>query len=405
MKNIETKGADSTGDRYLSTEELEEILFYFSTSIHNLNSEEDMAWDVVRNCISKMHFTDCVIYFVDWERKVLVQKAAHGPKNPRDYDIIQPMHIRLGDGISGTVALNGVAEIIPDTTTDPRYIVDDERRLSEISVPIKSDGVVIGVIDCEHEEANFFTRQHLRLLNAIASFFGIRVSKLRAERREERERNRLIAAEKGMAKMRLQVLNTQMSPHFLFNSINAIQHFIITDDKKPALKYLSSFSKLIRQYLGNLDTDSITLSDEVEMLKLYLELQLLRYSERFSYELVIDPPGRVLESYIPPLIVHSLVENFLEAMISQNKGSSAITLDFRIDDSRVMLDMKIEALDSGEFSNHVPEYRNGLATWSDHVETYNRIRKYDIVYSIQDIYREDRTLVGKWVQLSMPNLV
>jgi putative methionine-R-sulfoxide reductase with GAF domain len=402
--NIETNKSGSSNEKYLSTEELEEILFYFSTSIHHLSSEEDIAWDVVRNCISKMHFSDCVIYFVDWKKRELVQTAAHGPKNPRDFDIVKPLNIRIGDGISGTVALNGVAEIIPDTTMDPRYITDDERRLSEIAVPIKSDGVVIGVIDCEHPDSNFFTRQHLRLLNAIASFYGIRVSKLRAERREERERNRLIAAEKGMAKMRLQVLNTQMSPHFLFNSINAIQHFIITDDKKPALNYLSVFSKLIRKFLSNLDQDSITVAEEVEMLKLYLELQMLRYSLRFGYQLEIDPEGRAADARIPPLIVHSLVENFLEAMISQNKGSSAITLKFKIEQRDVHFDMKIEALESGEFSNHLPQYREGLAQWSDHVETYNRIRKYDMIYSIQDILNEDKSLVGRWVQLSMPNI-
>jgi LytS/YehU family sensor histidine kinase len=125
---------------------------------------------------------------------------------------------------------------------------------------------------------------------------------------------------------------------------------------------------------------------------------------RFGYQLEIDPEGRAADARIPPLIVHSLVENFLEAMISQNKGSSAITLKFKIEQRDVHFDMKIEALESGEFSNHLPQYREGLAQWSDHVETYNRIRKYDMIYSIQDILNEDKSLVGRWVQLSMPNI-
>ncbi|MEI9909964.1 MAG: GAF domain-containing protein [Bacteroidota bacterium] len=62
------------------------------------------------------------------------------------------MGIEVGKGIVGSVASSGKAEIITDTTKDPRYIVDDERRFSEISVPIVYDGKVLGVIDCEHSK-------------------------------------------------------------------------------------------------------------------------------------------------------------------------------------------------------------------------------------------------------------
>lgn len=385
-----------------SLAELEDLLMYFSTSINHFNTEEAIAWDVVKNCIARLNFTDCVIYFVDETRQVLVQAAAHGPKNPRDFLIAKPIEIPLGQGICGTVALTGRAEVIGNTTADPRYIVDDERRLSEITVPIKIDGQVIGVIDCEHPDENFFTGQHLRLLNAIASFYAVRISKLRAERREELERSKLLAAEKGMAKMRLQILNTQLGPHFLFNALNAMQHFIVTEEKKPALNYLSLFSKLIRHYLSNIDRDSISVAEEIETLKLYLELQQLRYGSRFQYRIDIksEHPD---QARIPPFLVQSLVESFLEAMIFQNRGSSSITLAIDIQDEEVSFDLLIEALNASQFNDHLPEYRRGLAQWTDHVETYNRIRKYNITYTVED-NRTDNVLIGKLVRLVMPNL-
>jgi len=393
---------EKTLSHQLTFGEVEDLLIYFSTSIIHFNTEEEIAWDLAKNCIGKLNFTDCVIYFVDPDRNVLVQKAAHGPKNPRDFHIVKPIDIPIGKGICGTVAQTGVAEIIPNTARDPRYILDDEPRLSEITVPIKIDGGVIGVIDCEHPDENFFTQQHLRLLSAIASFYAVRISKLRAERREEKERNKLLAAEKGMARMRLQVLNTQLGPHFLFNSLNAIQHFILTDNKKPALNYLSIFSKLIRRFLTNLDRDSISVAEEIDMLKLYLELQQLRYGLRFRYDVTINS-DYADQARIPPFIVQSLVENFLEAMISQNKGNSAITLNIDIQEETVSFDLIIKALDASQFSDHMPEYRNGLAQWSDHIETYNRIRKYNIKYTVQDHWA-DKTLIGKLVKLTMPNL-
>jgi putative methionine-R-sulfoxide reductase with GAF domain len=388
----------------LSFEKLEELLIYFSTSMHHLNTEEEIAWDLAKNCIARLNFADCVIYFIDTKRNVLVQKAAHGPKNPRDYDIARPMDIPLGQGICGTVAVTGVPEVIPNTALDQRYIVDDEPRLSEITVPIHSDGEIIGIIDCEHPQANFFTNRHLKLLNAIASFYGIRISKLRADRRENRERNKLLAAEKGMTKMRLQALNTQLGPHFLFNSLNAIQHFIVSDNKKPALNYLSLFSKLIRQFLQNIERESITVTEEIDMLQMYLQLQQLRYSSRFQYQITVKPEGRGDNTNIPPFLVQSLVENFLEAMISQNQGNSAIALLFVITDEKVTLKLTIDALQNSQFNNHVPEYRKGQTQWSDHVDTYNKIKKYNITYSIEDKWNADSMLVSKTVKLSMPNI-
>jgi putative methionine-R-sulfoxide reductase with GAF domain len=388
----------------ISVEKFEDLLVYFSTSINHLDTEEAIAWDLVKNCIARLNFADCVIYFIDRERNVLIQKAAHGPKNPRHFDIVKPLEIPLGQGICGAVAITGLTEIIHDTSKDPRYIVDDEARLSEITVPIISDGEVTGVIDCEHPAKNFFTKQHSRLLVAIASFYGIRISRLRSERRQEKERNKLLAAEKGMAKMRLQMLNTQLGPHFLFNSLNAIQHFLVTDDKKDALNYLSLFSKLIRKFLANLDKDKITVHEETAMLAWYLQLQQLRYQSRFQYELSITPPGRAEESNIPPFLVQSLVENFLEAMIPQNAGSSYISINFAIHPTFVALVLSIEARENSFFNSRVPDYRDGLARWTDHVEVYNKIKKYNITYQIEDEWLDDQLLVSKRVELKIPNL-
>ena len=402
------EGKDQTSvevspDQILSVEKVEELLIYFSTSINHLNTEEEIAWDLVKNCIPRLNFTDCVIYFVDRTKKMLIQKAAHGPKNPRDYHIAKPLEIPIGQGICGYVALSGIPEVIHNTAEDVRYIVDDEPRLSEITIPIFSEGEVIGVIDCEHPEKNFFTQQHFRLLVAIASFYGIRIGKLRSEVREEKERNKLLAAEKGMAKMRLQILNTQLGPHFLFNSINAIQHFLLTDSKKLALNYLSLFSKLIRQFLGSLDKEKISVQEEVTMLQWYMQLQQLRYESRFQYQILVTPDHQADDAHIPPFLAQSLVENFLEAMIPQNRGSSHISVNFTIHESIVEIVLLIEAQQGG-FNSRVPGYREGMVQWSDHIEVYNKIKKYNITYRIEDQWADDQLLVSKRVQLQIPNI-
>ncbi len=107
---------------------------YFANSFYGKNSVDEILWDVCRNCISRLGFEDAVVYILDEERNVLIQKAAYGPKNPKDFEIVHPLEIPLGYGVVGTVAKTGKAELILDTTKDGRYIADDERRLSEIKL-------------------------------------------------------------------------------------------------------------------------------------------------------------------------------------------------------------------------------------------------------------------------------
>jgi signal transduction histidine kinase len=160
---------------------LEKILNYFATSLYGQNTVDDIFWDVAKNCISKLKFRDCVIYQYNEEKKVLMQKAAYGPKNPHKYEILNPIEIPLDRGIVGAVAKTGKPEIVPDTTKDPRYIVDDQRRYSEVTVPIFVDGKLFGVIDSEHPRKRFFNKNHLLLLEKIALICSAKISKYLVE--------------------------------------------------------------------------------------------------------------------------------------------------------------------------------------------------------------------------------
>lgn len=161
---------------YIRTKNHLQILTYFSKSIFRKNTVNDIFWDIITNCIEKLGFVDCVIYIIDKERQVLVQKAAYGDKNINFEDVLNPIEIPIGDGIVGNVAKTGKPELIPDTRNDPRYIIDDENRLSELSVPIFSQNEVIGVIDSEHPQAGFYEQYHLNVMQDIASISGFKIS-------------------------------------------------------------------------------------------------------------------------------------------------------------------------------------------------------------------------------------
>ena len=162
--------------------EIEQTVNQFIQSIFLKTTIDEVLWSLAKECIAKMGFVDCVIYMVDETNSELVQRAAHGPKNPIKMDIFNPITIPIGKGIVGTVAKTGEAEIVSDTTKDKRYIVDDDNRRSEITVPIVLGDKVIGIIDSEHPEKDFFTKKHLRILTTVSSIVANRIDKLKERR-------------------------------------------------------------------------------------------------------------------------------------------------------------------------------------------------------------------------------
>ncbi|MEM8509128.1 MAG: GAF domain-containing protein [Bacteroidota bacterium] len=160
---------------------LDEIkaISFFSSSLHTKESVDDVLWDITKNVIQNLGFVDCVIYEYQPQQHVLVQRAAFGAKNPTGTQIYNRIAIHLGEGIVGDVAQKGKAECIGDTSNDPRYIVDDEKRLSELCVPIIIDGELFGIIDSEHPNKYFFTERHLHLVKIIAVLCAQKIKEIR----------------------------------------------------------------------------------------------------------------------------------------------------------------------------------------------------------------------------------
>jgi PAS domain S-box-containing protein len=179
------------------TEELKkgallEALNKLMSSILGKTNIYEIAWEITQKTIGLLGFEDCVIYLLDKEKEELRQIAAYGDKVSSDNEILNSIKIPLGRGIVGTVAKTGEPEIISDTSKDKRYIVDDLKRDSEISVPIIAEGEIIGVIDSEHSSKNFFTKDHLETLQTIAGLAATQLKnalslQLRKEAEEQKE--------------------------------------------------------------------------------------------------------------------------------------------------------------------------------------------------------------------------
>lgn len=146
-----------------------EVINKFATILLHAKTIDEIVWSVAKNAIAQLGYVDCVVYLLDEKEEYLIQRAAHGAKNPIDLDILNPIKIKIGVGIVGTVAKTGKGEIVTDTTLDKRYILDENMGLSEIAVPIIYQNKLIGVIDSESPEKDFFPEDDLEILTTIAS--------------------------------------------------------------------------------------------------------------------------------------------------------------------------------------------------------------------------------------------
>jgi len=128
-------------------------------------------------------------------------------------------------------------------------------------------------------------------------------------------------------------LRQQMNPHFIFNTLNSIQYYMYQHDKLATNNYLTKFSSLMRKVLENSQHTSVPLNDELDALKLYLDLEIIRFKDKFTYEITIDEEIDTLLYKVPTMLIQPYVENSIcHGLIpAENKGSIKIDLKLKDD--------------------------------------------------------------------------
>jgi len=131
---------------------------------------------------------------------------------------------------------------------------------------------------------------------------------------------------------RQQALSKQMNPHFLFNSLNSIQYYIVKNDRISSSRFLSKFATLMRVILNNSQNQTISLNDELSALKLYLELESMRFKDRFEHTIDIDPLINQLTTLIPPFIIQPFIENSIWHGLMNREGNGLLQIRFVLEE-------------------------------------------------------------------------
>ena len=211
------------------------------------------------------------------------------------------------------------------------------------------------------------------------------------------------------AEFEMQALRAQMNPHFIFNSLNSINRFILRNDKALASEYLTKFSKLVRLILQNSQTSLISLESELESLELYISLEALRFDNRFNYKISISPELDMAMLKIPPLIIQPYVENAIwhGLMPKEEKGQ----LDIEISQENNLLYIKIaddgvgrrqSAIHSG--SSPLQHKSMGLRITANRIAALQITDSENSSVTIIDLINPDGTAAGTEVTVKIPIL-
>ncbi|CAL2105075.1 His_kinase domain-containing protein [Tenacibaculum sp. 190524A02b] len=137
-----------------------------------------------------------------------------------------------------------------------------------------------------------------------------------------------------LATLQLKALKSQMNPHFLFNAINSIQSLILTDKKEEAYRYLTKFSLLIRENIKTSEDSFVSFTTELSMLKKYLELEKLRFGEKFTY--MIKGANKINEIKIPSAVIQPIVENAIRyGLLHKTEGEKLLVIEFQLEETFV----------------------------------------------------------------------
>lgn len=153
------------------------------------------------------------------------------------------------------------------------------------------------------------------------------ILKLNKEAEAEKIKQLEIAFEKQLAEMKVSSLQSQMNPHFIFNSLNSIKLYIIKNDKENAVYYLNKFSKLIRKILAASREREVSLQEELETVNLYANIENIRFKNEIDFQLNIDKKLNLSTLKIPPLILQPFIENAIWHGLSSKKGVKKLTVN------------------------------------------------------------------------------
>jgi tetratricopeptide (TPR) repeat protein len=276
--------------------------------------------------------------------------------------------------------------------------IEIKKKISEIQVKYETEKKEqeIQILSKQNEIQKLNLSRNKFILVSISVFFIVLlfIGFLLYRQRKIRNESQSVILEQKL-------LRTQMNPHFIFNSLTSIQSLIFDDDKLALGRYIANFASLMRLILENSREEYIVLEKEITTLKYYLELNQLRFENKFEYTIEVDPDINPEMVYIPPMMGQPFVENSIKHGLAKKEAQGLISirlkhfgnyLVYEIEDNGIGRE-KAKELSTSDGNKHVSL---AISITRERIENLNKRNKNKITFEVVDLnnnYEASGTLV------------
>jgi LytS/YehU family sensor histidine kinase len=199
-----------------------------------------------------------------------------------------------------------------------------------------------------------------------------------------------------------------MNPHFIFNCLNSIQQFVMEKDVNGANRFITQFSRLIRQTLDNSGKPGISIAEEETFLASYLALEKMRFEDAFEYEINIHPALNKNETFIPPMLLQPFIENSIRHGLRLRKEPGGKVSISMWPDEKTLVCMIADngvgrkAAAAAKSQLHIQYQSKGISITSERIEMMNRNREQKITAETEDLIQADGGAAGTRVTIRFP---
>ena len=238
----------------------------------------------------------------------------------------------------------------------------------------------------------------LVILASIAALIHWRIGRIK-----QREKKKA-AIQKRNSELELKALRAQLNPHFISNSLNAIQHYILDKDEATANAYLTRFSRLMRMFLDASRSRKISLADELELLKIYTSLEQLRFEGQFTTSWEIDPRLNLREAFIPSFLLQPVIENAIIHGLARKPSPGTLRILIRKTSwglDCIVEDNGIGREASQKFSRRRPRSSRGLEITRERLKMLESLEGEQVSVQTLDLMNETGTPSGTRVIINV----
>ncbi len=261
----------------------------------------------------------------------------------------------------------------------------------------------------EHKKNLLIKEDLTKKLGEEVSHNKKQIKTLKQEKRIAEQKKLALAYSKQILQLRLQAVQAQMNPHFLFNALNAIKNFIIKNDQKKAVVYLSKFAKLIRIVLEHAKLSETSLNEELELIQLYVDVENIRFNNTIDFMIEIDDDVNLYSVKVPPMIFQSLIENAIWHGLAPKTGKKKLSM--KISTNFPYIKVIIE--DNGIGREKAEEIRlqknrtlkkesMGIKITEERLAVYTQAFKHKFKINFIDLYDDQNQPAGTRVEIFIP---